>query len=141
MDDKYWWSDLLVCAQLWILSAQGTRGQVANAFASFVTRRAPSPWDFPEDSLDAFRARLERDPDVEETLRHRAMAKDEPNIRASTVRLLASMSTRQSQDLAEEVLDAESRRSGPPRFALDILTNRIRPARDLMRDALRASNG
>ena len=141
VDDKYWWSDLLVCAQLWILSAQGTRGQVANAFASFVTRRAPSPWDFPEDSLDAFRARLERDPDVEETLRHRAMAKDEPNIRASTVRLLASMSTRQSQDLAEEVLDAESRRSGPPRFALDILTNRIRPARDLMRDALRASNG
>ena len=141
VDDEHWRSDLLPCALLWILSAQGTREQVATALARFVTRSAPSPWDFPEDALDAFRSRLERDPEVEETLRLLAMANDEPSIRASTVRLLASMSTRQSQDLAEEVLDAESRRSGPPRFALDILTNRIRPAKDLMREALTASDG
>ena len=135
------WSRLLVCAQLWLLSVQGTREQVATAFAWFVTRPASSPWDFPEDALDAFRARLERDPEVEETLRQFAMDDDEPSVRASTVRLLASMSTRQSQDLAEELLAAEYRRSGPPRFALDILTNRIRPARELMRDVLRTSNG
>ena len=91
--------------------------------------------------MDAFRARLERDPEVEETLSQLAMDNDEPSIRASTVRLLASMSTRQSQDLAEELLAAECRRSGPPRFALDILTNRIRPARALMREVLKKPNG
>ena len=127
---------LLVCADLWLLSAQGTREQVATSLAKFVTRHAPSPWDFPEDALDAFRARLERDPEVEETLRQFAIDNDEPSVRASTVRLLASTSTRQSQDLAEELLAAERRRSGPPRFALDILTNRIRPAGNLMREVL-----
>ena len=132
---------LLDCATLWLLSAQGTREQVASGLAQFVTRPEPSPWDFPEDALDAFRARLERDPEVEETLSQLAMDNDEPSVRASTVRLLASMSTRQSQDLAEVLLAAECRRSGPPRFALDILTNRIRPARELMREVLRTSNG
>ena len=127
------WPGLLDCAALWLLSAQGTREQVATAFAQFVTRSGPSPWDFPEDALDAFRARLEREPEIEETLRQLAMCKDEPSIRASTVRLLTSMSTRQSLDLAEQLLAAECRRPGPPRFALDILTNRIRPARVLMR--------
>ena len=134
-------SRLLVCAQLWLLSAQGTREQVATALARFVTRPAPSPWDFPEDALDAFRARLERDPEVEETLSQLAMDNDEPSVRASTVRLLASMSTEQTQDLTEGLLAAECRRSGPPRFALDILTNRIRPAKELMREVLKKSNG
>ncbi|MCY4006034.1 MAG: hypothetical protein OXE84_04270 [Rhodobacteraceae bacterium] len=106
-----------------------------------VTRTESSPWDFPEDALEAFRARLKRDPEVEETLAQLARDNDEPSVRASTVRLLASMSTSQSQDLAEELLAAECRRSGPPRFALDILTNRIRPAKELMRDVLRTSNG
>ena len=132
---------LVDCAALWLVSAQGTREEVARAFARFVTRAAPSPWDFPEDALAAFRVRLEREPEVEETLRRLAMDNDEPSVRASTVRLLASMSTRQSLDLAEELLDAECRRPGPPRFALDILTNRIRPARVLMRDVLRTSIG
>ena len=132
---------LLVCTDLWLLSAQGTREQVANTLAWFVTRRASSPWDFPEDALDAFRVRLERDPEVEETLRQFAMDNDEPSIRASTVRLLASTPKGQTQDLAEDLLAAECQRSGPPRFALDILTNRIRPARELMRDVLRTSNG
>ena len=135
------WSGLLVCANLWVVSAQGTREQVASALAHYVTRHEPSPWDFPEDALEAFRARLEREPEVEETLSQLSMDNDEPSVRASTVRLLASMSTSQSQDLAEELLSAECRRSGPPRFALDILTNRIRPARELMRDVLRTSNG
>ena len=134
-------SKLLVCAQLWLLSAQGTREQIANALDWFVTRQAPSPWHFPDDALEAFRARLERDPELEETLSQLALDNDEPSIRASTVRLLASMSTPQSQDLARELLAAECRRSGPPRFALDILTNRIRPARELMHDVLRTSNG
>ena len=67
---------------------------------------------------------------------------DEPSVRASTVRLMASISTiGKTQDLAEEFLAAECRRSGPPRFALDILTNRIRPAMELMREVLRTSNG
>ena len=127
---------LLVCADLWLLSAHGTSGRVATSLAKFVTRHAPSPWDFPGDALDAFRARLERDPEIEETLRQLAIDNDEPSVRASTVRLLASRSTRQSQDLAEELLAAECRRSGPPRFALDILTNRIRLVRNLMREVL-----
>ena len=139
LEEKHRWPGLLACAQLWLLSAQGTPEQVASALARFVTRLEPSPWDFPEDALDAFRARLERDPELEETLRRLALNNDEPSIRASTVRLLASMSTWQSQDLAEELLAAECRRSGPPRFALDILTNQIRPAKELMRDALRTS--
>ena len=130
---------LLDCAFIWLLSAQGTCEQVANVFAQFVTRNVPSPWDFPEDALDAFRTRLERDPEVEEALSRLAKNNDEPSIRASTVRLLSSMSSTQSQDLAEELLAAECRRSGPPPFALDILTNRIRPARELMRDVLRTS--
>ena len=86
--------------------------------------------------MDAFRARLERDPEVEETLRQFAIDNDEPSVRASIVRLLASTSTRQNQDLAKELLAAERRRSGPPRFALDILTNRIRPVGSLMREVL-----
>ena len=134
-------SELLDCAQLWLLSAQGTREQVSTALAWFVTRSESSPWDFPEDALEAFRARLKRDPEVEETLAQLARDNDEPSIRASTVRLLASMSTRQSWDLARELLSAECRRTGPPRFALDILTNRIRPARELMRVVLRTPNG
>ena len=100
---------LLVCADLWLLSAQGKREQVATALAQFVTRHAPSPWDFPEDALDAFRARLERDPEIETTFSQFAMDNDEPSVRASTVRLLASMSTRQGQDLAKELLAAECR--------------------------------
>ena len=88
------WPRLLVCADLWLLSAQGTREQVASALARFVTRQTSSPWDFPEDALDAFRARLERDPEVEETLFQLAMDNDEPSVRASTVRLMASVSTR-----------------------------------------------
>ena len=127
---------LLVCADLWLLNAKGTHDQVATSLAKFVTRHSPSPWDFPEDALDAFRARLERDPEIEETLRQLAIDNDEPSVRASTVRLLASTSTRKSQDLAEELLAAERRRSGPPRFALDILTNRIRPVGNLMREVL-----
>ena len=133
------WPGLLVCAELWVLTAQGTCEEVATALTWFVTRRTSSPWDFPGDALGAFRARLEQDPEVEETLRQLAMDNDEPSIRASTVRLLTSVSTRQSQDLAEEMLAAECRRSGPPRFALDILTNRVRPARDLMREVLKKS--
>ena len=134
------WPLLLICSRLWLLSAKGTPEQIAKALTWFVTRPSSSPWDFPEDALDAFRARLERDPELEETLRQNAMDNDEPSVRASTVRLLASMSTKLSQDLAEELLTAERRRPGPPRFALDILTNRIRPARDLLRDALRTPN-
>ena len=132
---------LLACVVIWLMSAQGTREQVANILAQFVTRRETSPWDFPEDALDAFRARLERDPDLEVALLQLARDNDEPSIRASTARLLASMSTNQSHDLAEELLAAECKRSGPPRFALDILTNRIRPAGQVMRDALTASKG
>ena len=131
---------LLVCAELWLLSAQGTSQQVATALARFVTRSASTPWDFPEDAVDAFRARLERDSAIEEDFRRLAMENDEPSVRASTVRLLASMPTTQIQDLAEELLTAECGRSGPPRFARDILTNRIRPVRELMRDVLRMSN-
>ena len=139
--ERRWWPGLLACVQLWLLSAQGSPQQVAIALAQFVTRPASSLWDFPEDALDAFRARLDRDPEFVETLRRLAMDNDEPSVRASTVRLLASMSAGQSRELAEELLDAECRRSGPPRFALDLLTNRIRPARELMREVLRTSNG
>ncbi len=131
---------LLVCAELWLLSAQGTSEQVTNALARFVTRSASTPWDFPEDAVDAFRARLERDPAIEEDFRRLAMENGKPTVRASTVRLLASMPTTQIQDLAEELLTAECGRSGPPRFARDILTNRIQPVRELMRDVLRMSN-
>ena len=138
--DSARWTSLLTCVELWLLSTQGTPEQFAAAHAWFVTRSESSPWDFPQDALDAFQARLERDPEVEETLRQLAIDNDEPSVRASTVRLLASMSTAQSQDLAKELLAAECRKSGPPRFALDIFTNRIRPARELMRDVLSASN-
>ena len=91
--------------------------------------------------MDAFRARLERDPEAEETVRQLAIDSDEPSVCASTVRLLASTSTTQSKDLAEELLAAERRRSGPPRFALDILTNRIRPLENLMHEVLGESDG
>ena len=132
---------LPVCVRPWLLSAQGTREHVVRAFAQFVTRRASSPWDFPKDALGAFGARLEREPEFEEALAELALERDEPSIRASAVRLLASMSATQGQDLAREQLDAEDQRSRPPRFARDILSNRIRLARDLMREALRASGG
>ena len=136
---KYQGRGLLNCVVIWLLCAQGTREQVANAFVQFVTRKTMSPWDFPGDALDAFRTRLERDPDVEETLSRLAKENDEPSVRASTVRLLASISSTQSQSLAEELLTAEHLWLGPSRFALDILTNRIRPARELMSNVLRTS--
>ena len=130
------WSGLLLCADLWLLSVQGTSEQVGNAFAGFVTRRTASPWHFAEDALDAFQARLDRDPTAAETVTQVAMEHDEPSIRASAVRILATVPAQHKPDLAEEFLAAEHRRAGPPRFALDILTNRIRPARELMREAL-----
>jgi hypothetical protein len=126
----------LVCTDMWLLSAQGTPEQFSNALAEFVTRDAPSPWDFPEDVLDAFRARIERDPKVEEPLRQFAIDNDEPSVRASIVRLLASRSSLQNQNLAADLLAAERRRSGPPRFGLDILTNRIRPVENLLLEVL-----
>lgn len=132
--------ELLDCVQLWLLSAQGTREQVAEAFARFVTRQASSPWDFPQDALDALRTRLEREPEVEGAFSRLAIKHDEASVRASTVRLLASTPTGHGRDLAGELLAAERRRSGLPRFARDILTNRIRPARELMCEALRTSD-
>ena len=130
------WPQLLACVDLWLLSARGSREHVAGAFGRFVTRPAASPWDFPEDALDAFRSRLERDGKAAQTFEQLARDHDEPSVRASTARLLASMPARQGHDLARELLAAECRRPGPPRFALDVLTNRIRPAKDLMREAL-----
>ncbi|MYF88823.1 MAG: hypothetical protein F4186_05365 [Boseongicola sp. SB0676_bin_33] len=132
---------LLVCVQLWLWSAQGSREQIAKIFARFAERRASSSWDFPEDSLDAFRARLEREPETADVLTQLAIENDQPSVRASAVRLLASTSTTQGRDLARKLLVAECRRSGPPRFARDVLTNRIRPVRELMREVLRTSSG
>ena len=129
-------SRLLACVEIWLLSARGSPKQVVNAFEGYVTRPAASPWDFPEDALDAFRSRLERDPASAQTFEQLARDHDEPSVRASTARLLTSMPARQGQDLTRELLAAERRRLGPPRFALDVLTNRIRPASELMRDAL-----
>ena len=129
-------SRLLACVEIWLLSARGSPEQVVNAFEGYVTRPAASPWDFPEDVLDAFRSRLERDPASAQTFEQLARDHDEPSVRASTARLLTSMPARQGQDLTRELLAAERRRPGPPRFALDVLTNRIRPASELMRDAL-----
>ena len=139
--DRHQRPGLLNCVVLWILSTQGTGEQFASALVQFVTRREPSPWDFPEDALDAIRVRLERDSKLAETLSQLALDHDEPSVCTSIVRLLESMPTGQSQNLAEALLAAECRRSGPPRFALDILTNRIRPAKDLMREMLTASGG
>ena len=133
------WPELLPCVDLWLLSTHGTPEEFANAFAEFVTRHTASPWDFPEDALDALRARLERDSQAGEHLRQLAVAHDEPSIRASVVRLLATTSAPHKDDLTEGVLAAECQRPGPPRFALDVLTNRIRPAKELMREALRES--
>ena len=130
------WPRLLFCVEVWLLSARGGAEQVVNAFKRYVTRPAASPWDFPEDALDAFRSRLERDAKAAQTFELLARDHDEPSARASTARLLASMPAMQGQNLAGELLAAECRRPGPPRFALDVLTNRIRPARDIMREAL-----
>ena len=130
------WPRRLPCVEIWLLSARGSPEQVVNAFGGYVTRPAASPWDFPEDALDAFRSRLERDPDSAQTFEQLARDHDEPSVRASTARLLTSMPARQGQDLTRELLAAERRRPGPPRFALDVLSNRIRPASELMRDAL-----
>ena len=130
------WPRLLACVEIWLLSARGSREQVVNAFGGYVTRSAASQWDFPEDALGAFRSRLERDPAAAQTFEQLAREHDEPSVRASTARLLASTPARQGEDLARELLAAERQRPGPPRFALDVLTNRIRPARELMRDTL-----
>ena len=130
------WPRLLACVDFWLLSARGSREHVAGAFGHFVTRPGASPWDFPEYALDAFRSRLERDAKAAETFEQVARDHDEPSVRASTARLLASVAAGQGQVLARELLAAECQRPGPPRFALDVLTNRIRPARDLMREAV-----
>ena len=126
------WPGLLLCADLWILGAQGTSEQVANAFSRFVTRPNASPWDFAKEALDAFRTRLERDPTAAESVAQAAMERDDPSVRASAVRLLSTASAQHMPDLPKRLLAAERRRIGPPRFALDILTNRIQPARELM---------
>ena len=130
------WTGLLVCVDLWLLSTRGTRDQIASAFANFVTRSAPSPWHFPAEALEAFQARVARDPEITEILKQQAMDIDEPSIRASTVRLLASMLVNPEQDLTKDLITAEAKRLGPPRFALDIITNRIQTAMKLMQRAL-----
>ena len=132
-------SDLLGCVKLWLLSIAGTRKQFIDAFTEYVTRKTISPWDFPEDALDAFQARLKRDPEIEQMLHQVAKDNDGPSIRASIARLLASMPSAQGLELTKELLVAENTRSGLPRFALDVLTNRIRPARELMMEAIGSS--
>ena len=129
-------SDLLVCAELWLLSAVGTRKQFVDAFTTFVTRKTTSPWDFPEHALDAFQARLKRDPKIEEILHQLARDNDDPSIRASVARLLASMPATRGRELTRDLLVIEETWSGLPRFAFDILTNRVRPAQDLMIEAI-----
>ena len=123
---------LLTCVKLWLVCAQGNPEQVANAFARFVTRQTGSPWDFPQEALDAFRARLERDFTVAEAIGQLAKNHDHASIRASTIRLLAMTSSHDVQELRKEFLAAEFQRPGLPRFALDILTNRVLPAKELM---------
>ena len=125
---------MLTCVDLWLISAQGTPEQVANAFGHFVSRLTASPWDFPQEALEAFRARLERDSKTVEAIVQLATKYDEPSIRASSIRLLATTSSYDAQKLTNDFLALECQRSGPPRFALDILTNRIRPAKELMRE-------
>ena len=133
------WSSLLSCAQAWLLSAHAPTDRFVASLARFATRGQPSPWDFAEEVLAAFRARLERDPDAMSGVLQLARSQDEPSVRASSVRLLATVSPAQARDLASEFLSAELDRDGPPRFALDLLTNRIQPARDLMREAMRGA--
>ena len=130
---------LLPCAQLWLACAQGTPEQVARAFGWFVTRQSASPWDFPQEALDAFRARLERDSSVAEAIGQLATNHDHASIRASAIRLLAMTPSHYVKELRKNLLIDETQRSGPPRFALDILTNRILPAKELMRTVLNES--
>ncbi len=125
---------MLTCVDLWLISAQGTPEQVANAFGHFVTRLTASPWDFPQEALEAFRARLERDSKTVDAIVQLATNHDEPSIRASSIRLLMTTSSYDAQELTKDFLAVECQRSGPPRFALDILTNCIRPAKELMRE-------
>ena len=132
---KYW-PGVLPCAALWLVSAQGPSKRFVDAFSRFVTRDNASPWDFPEDASAAFRARLKRDSRARKAIRRLALNHDEPSIRASTVRLLADVSPAVTPDLTRELLGVESARKGPPRFALDVLTNRIRPAKQLLSEAL-----
>ena len=133
-------SVLIWCARLWLHSTKGSNESFMNAFAQFVTRDTASPWDFPQDALGAIRARLERDPATRDSLQQLAMADDEPSIRASAVRLLATVLPKQSRQLANDLLTLETQRPGPPRFALDIITNRVRPAEQLIREVLSEPN-
>ena len=133
------WSNLLSCAQAWLLSAHAPVDRFVASLARFATRGQPSPWDFAEEVLAAFQARLERDPEVRSGVLQLAQNRDEPSIRTSSVRLLATVSPKQVRSLADEFLSTELDRTGPPRFALDLLTNRIRPARDLLREAVRSA--
>ena len=130
------WPRLLPCVALWLISVRGPRERFVDEFSRFVTRGNANPWDFPEDALAAFRARLERDSTVRTAMRQLALNCDEPSIRVSAVRLLGAVSPVDSSELTKEVLSAESERHGPPRFALDVLTNRIRPAEQLLSEAL-----
>ena len=128
--------ELLACADLWLLSVRGNQSQLATAFIRFVTRTASSVWDFPQEALGAFQSRLIREPDFEETLHQLALDNDTASVRASVVRLLASTATTRGLDLTRELLYEERQRTGPPRFALDVTTNRIQLARELMQEVI-----
>ena len=132
-------SNLLSCAQAWLISAHAPVDRFVASLARFATRGQPSPWDFAEEVLTAFQARLERDPEARSGVLQLAQNRDVPSIRASSVRLLATVSPNRTRNLAREFLSTELTRNDPPRFALDLLTNRIRPARDLLREAVRSA--
>lgn len=127
---------LLWCAWLWVAAAQGDTSVFTNRIANFATRAPLSPWDFAADSLAAIRFRLERDVDARNALADIALREDEPSIRASAPRLLSSIQPGRDQgfQLANELLEAELKRGGLPRFGLDLMTNRYRRVQDALKD-------
>ncbi len=124
------------CAWLWVAAAQGDANRFANGIANFATRAHLRPWDFAAESLAAIRCRLERDVDARNALADIALREDDPSIRASAPRLLSSIHPGHDQglQLANELLKAELKRSGLPRFGLDLMTNRYRRVQDALKE-------
>ena len=111
-----------------IVGAIGDTELFRQVACSFMARVGTSIWDFSALTLDALRARVERDVSTHDDLLAAGERSDHPSILLSAARLLPGRGAVSPEAVSRlrNVARREAERHGTPRFGLDITVNRTK---------------